>query len=52
MRDLSYQLHRGSQLFEYHMVIWSGRAGDASALEQILLAQPEIVHFRISPSRD
>ena len=52
LRDLSYQLHQGSQLLEYHMVIWSGQAGDASALEQSLLAQPEVVHFRISPSRD
>jgi putative Mg2+ transporter-C (MgtC) family protein len=52
LRDLSYQLHPGSQLLEYHMVIWSARAGDAGALERSLLAQPEVVHFRISPSRD
>jgi putative Mg2+ transporter-C (MgtC) family protein len=52
LRDLSYQLLQASQLLEYHMVIWSTRASDAGALERSLLAQPEVVHFRISPSRD
>ena len=52
LRDLSYRLHQESQLLEYRMVIWSARPGDAGSLEQSLLAQPEVVHFRISPSRD
>ena len=52
LHELSYQLHQASQLLEYHVVIWSARTGDAGALEQSLLAQPEVVHFRISPSRD
>jgi putative Mg2+ transporter-C (MgtC) family protein len=52
LRDLSYRLHQESQLLEYRMVLWSDRPGDAGALERSLLAQPEVLHFRISPSRD
>ena len=52
MRELSYRLHRDPQLLEYHTLIWSNQPDDVRALEQSLLAQPEVTHFRISPSRD
>ena len=52
LRDLSYRLRQDTQLLEYRMVIWSDDPGRAGALEQSLLARPEVVHFRISPSRD
>ncbi|HSQ82576.1 MAG TPA: MgtC/SapB family protein [Casimicrobiaceae bacterium] len=51
-RELAYQLHPATQLLEYQMVIWSDCDGDAGALERSLLARPEVVQFRISPSRD
>ena len=52
LRDLSYRLHGEPQLLEYSSVIWSNKAGSVRALEQSLLDKPEVVHFRISPSRD
>jgi len=52
MRDLSYRLQGQPQLLEYRTIIWSNQPGRIKALEQSLLAQPEIVHFRIAPSRD
>jgi putative Mg2+ transporter-C (MgtC) family protein len=52
MRDLSYRLHALPQLLEYQTVIWSSRAAGVRRLEERLLAMPEVVHFRISPSRD
>src|SRR6476660_8838916 len=52
MRDLSYRLQGQPQLLEYRTIIWSNQPGRIKALEQSLLAQPEIVHFRIAPSQD
>jgi putative Mg2+ transporter-C (MgtC) family protein len=52
LRDLAYELHGDSQLLEYRTVLWSNRPDGVQALQQSLLAQPEVVHFRISPSRD
>lgn len=52
MRDLSYRLQSQPQLLEYRTIIWSNQPGRIKALEQSLLAQPQIVHFRIAPSRD
>ena len=52
MRDLSYRLQGQPQLLEYRTIIWSNQPGRIKALEQSLLAQPQIVHFRIAPSRD
>ena len=52
MRDMAYRLHESPQRLEYRTVIWSNRQDDVRTLERSLLALPEIVHFRISPSRD
>ena len=52
LRDLSYQLHRESQILDYRTVIWSSRSVGVRALEQSLLAEPSVVRFRLAPSRD
>ncbi len=52
LRDLSYRLRQDRQLLEYRMVTGSNDPERAGALEQSLLALPEVVHFRIAPSRD
>ena len=52
LRDLSYRLHGTPQMLEYQAVIWSSNPRGVRALEQALLAQPEIAQFRIAPSRD
>jgi putative Mg2+ transporter-C (MgtC) family protein len=52
MRDISYRLIGAPPVLEYRTVIWSNNASSVQTLEQSLLAQPEVVHFRISPSRD
>ena len=52
MRDIAYRLHGEPQQLEYRSVIWSNDADDVRALEQSLLAKPEVAHFRLSPSRD
>jgi putative Mg2+ transporter-C (MgtC) family protein len=52
LRDLSYRLHGTPQMLEYRTVIWSSDPRGVRALEQALLAQPEITQFRIAPSRD
>jgi putative Mg2+ transporter-C (MgtC) family protein len=52
MRDIAYRLHDSPPRLEYRTVIWSNRPDDVRALERSLLAQSEIVHFRIAPSRD
>jgi putative Mg2+ transporter-C (MgtC) family protein len=52
VRELSYRLGGRSQLLEYRTVAWSGDPGSARRLQEALLAHPEIVHFRLAPSRD
>ena len=52
LRDMSYRLHGEPQVVEYRSVIWSNKAGSVRALEQSLLDKPEVIYFRISPSRD
>jgi len=52
VRDIAYRLQDAPQRLEYRAVIWSNRPDDVRALERSLLALPEIVHFRIAPSRD
>ena len=52
LRDLSYLLHRESQILDYRTVIWSSRSVGVRALEQSLLAEPSVVRFRLAPSRD
>jgi putative Mg2+ transporter-C (MgtC) family protein len=50
--ELSYRLDGGSQLFEYRTVMWSAEKSGSRDLERSLIAQPEVIDFRISPSRD
>jgi len=50
--ELSYRLDGKTQLFEYRTVMWSANPVGARELERSLLAEPEVVDFRISPSRD
>ncbi len=50
--DVAYRLDAGSQTLEYRTVIWSNTPGGVRGLERALLAQPEVVHFRISPRRE
>jgi len=52
VRDIAYRLQDAPQRLEYRAVIWSNQPDDVRALERSLLALPEIVHFRIAPSRD
>jgi putative Mg2+ transporter-C (MgtC) family protein len=52
MREISYRLHGSPPLVEYRTVIWSNRADDVRALQQSLLAMPEVANFRLAPSRD
>jgi len=52
LRELSYRLHHESQVLEYRTVIWSRNADGTRTLQQSLLADPDVVRFLISPSRD
>jgi putative Mg2+ transporter-C (MgtC) family protein len=52
LKELSYRLHPESQLLEYRTVIWSRDPDGARTLQQSLLADPDVVRFMISPSRD
>ena len=50
--ELSYRLNGESEVFEYRFVMWSSDRQAARKLGSSLLAQPEVVDFRISPSRE
>jgi len=50
--EMSYRLDAGTGIFDYKFVMWSGDALAAGRLQRALLAEPEIVQFRMSPSRD
>jgi putative Mg2+ transporter-C (MgtC) family protein len=50
--ELSYRLDGRAQLFEYRAVMWSADPNGATELKTSLLAEPAVVDFRISPSRD
>jgi len=50
--ELSYRLDRKAQTFEYRTVMWSANPNGTRELKQCLLEVPEVVDFRISPSRD
>ena len=50
--DLSYRLERSSQILECRMVMFATRADAVRTLEQSLLGLPDVVEFRLSPSRD
>ena len=50
--ERSYRLDDESQRFEYRTVMWSVDPEGSHLLEQSLLSEPDVVEFRISPSRD
>lgn len=50
--DVAYRLDERSQSLEYRAVIWSNTTDALRELERALLAQPDVVHFRISPRRE
>jgi putative Mg2+ transporter-C (MgtC) family protein len=50
--DIAYRLDAHSQSLEYRVTIWSRTADALPDLQRSLLAQPQVVHFRISPRRD
>ncbi len=52
VRELAYALRESPPLVEYRTVIWTDDEERVSALEKDLLGRPEVVHFRLDPSRD
>jgi putative Mg2+ transporter-C (MgtC) family protein len=50
--EFAYRLDARSQALEYHGVMWSNATGGLEALERDLLALPDVVHFRMSPTRE
>ena len=50
--DLSYKKNSKTESFEYKFVMWSADPDACGNLARTLLALPQIVAFRISPSRD
>ena len=50
--ELSYRLDGRAQLFEYRTVMWSANPNVTGELKRRLLAEPAVLDFRISPSRD
>ncbi len=50
--ERSYRLDDESQRFEYRTVMWSVDPEGSHLLQQSLLSEPDVVEFRISPSRD
>lgn len=50
--ELSYKLDARTAMFEYKFVMWSVEPDADRDLQHALLAQPNVVQFRISPSRD
>jgi putative Mg2+ transporter-C (MgtC) family protein len=52
MGELSYRLYDQSSRLEYRATAWSTRANAIRALEASLLAQPEVVEFSLTPTRD
>jgi len=50
--ELCYHLNGTAARFEYALIVWSVDPNATRKLERELLAQPEVVDFRISPSRD
>ena len=52
VREIAYGLARDAHRVDYQAVIWSTSPDSVRTLEQALLALPEVVHLRISPSRD
>jgi putative Mg2+ transporter-C (MgtC) family protein len=50
--DLSYRLDSRLERFEYKFVMWSVDPHAVRNLTRALLAMPNVIDFRISPSRD
>jgi putative Mg2+ transporter-C (MgtC) family protein len=50
--ELSYRLDAKADLFEYRSVMWSLNPQGIGELERSLRDQPEVVSFKVSPSRD
>lgn len=50
--DLSYRLDGRNESFEYKFVMWSANPDSCGKLARSLLALPNVVDFRMSPSRD
>jgi putative Mg2+ transporter-C (MgtC) family protein len=52
IRDLAYALRESPPLVEYRTVIWTKDSERVGALEKHLLTRPDVVHFRLDPTRD
>lgn len=50
--NMHSRLIEGGKLFEYRMIIRSRNRAEAQALSQRLLAFPDVIEFRISPTGD
>jgi hypothetical protein len=50
--ELAYHLDGATQMIEYELTMWSTRLDSSRNLERSLLAEPEVVAFRIAPGRD
>jgi putative Mg2+ transporter-C (MgtC) family protein len=50
--DWSYKLSGDGRKFEYHLVLQMPHTGNLSALAQELARSPDLVGFRLSPSRN
>jgi putative Mg2+ transporter-C (MgtC) family protein len=50
--DAAYRLDGASQLLEFRTAMWSRMPNSARELKRSLLAQPDVVYFRISPRRE
>ena len=50
--ELCYRLNSNAGRFEYQFIMWSLDPNATRKLERELRARPEVVDFRISPSRD
>jgi putative Mg2+ transporter-C (MgtC) family protein len=50
--DLSYRLDRKTASFEYKFVMWSADPNACGNLARSGLALPNVMDFKISPSRD
>lgn len=51
MVNWSYELSGDGQKFEYHLVLQTLRTGNLNLLAQELARSPNLVGFRLSPSR-
>ena len=52
MGELSYRLYDQSSRLEYRATVWSTRKDAIRSLETALLAQPDVMEFSLTPTRD